>query len=155
MSSLLSSSLSSSLSIFSSFLHAVKGSVTAVGTTVWDVVFVHPLRTLYFYGPRLHGHGFWGGLSPEDSCAQLTGVAAAMWANQLTACRDLLDRKFYSFLVAVFFAIYIWLWYILIRTYIFRTFYIDPLVKEIRHIRSQVSLSSAVKSGSSIGSSIS
>lgn len=103
--------------------------------SLWSFTIIQPLRTLYFYGPRINGHGFWGGLSPEDSCAHLTGVSATLWANQQIACKDLLERKFHSFSVAVFFFFYVWAFYITIKSLIFKLFYLDPLINEIRKMR--------------------
>ena len=71
-----------------------------------------PLRLLYLRGPELAGYGFWEGRSNGEICNQLTGVSASHWtataANALD-CSSLIERKFGSLLIGVYFAMYIFI----------------------------------------------
>ena len=79
-----------------------------IGTYVDDICFAEPLRALYFDGPDLYGHGFWGGRNPEDICAQLSSVPADTWKNRMSdECQSMLERKFRSFLICARFAVMI------------------------------------------------
>lgn len=100
--------------------------------SVWRVLVVDPLRTLYFYGPNVHGYGFWGGVEAADACAQLTGVSALVWDVQTVACHDLLERNFFSFSVVVMAAVYLWLIYKVLQHLAFRYLYVRPLFAELR-----------------------
>jgi hypothetical protein len=55
---------------------------------------VKPLRTLYEYGPEILGVGFWGGKTPSQICAALTGTPEDFWAQNPVPCSSLIDRKF-------------------------------------------------------------
>lgn len=101
--------------------------------TLWMSLVNTPLRTLYFHGPYLKGvGGFWNGASEADACAQLTGVSSTVWGVQIEACRDLLDRNYTSFYVAVLAAVYLVCIYKALQLLAFRYFYVQPVMAEIR-----------------------
>ena len=97
-----------------------------------DFLFVSPLRTLYFHGPRFFGWGGWEGINAEDICAQLTLVPAAVWTDQMQNCAALLERKFSTFLVSVFGAAYFFVVYKVISYVYFRYFVLAPIISELR-----------------------
>lgn len=100
---------------------------------VWVSLVDSPLRTLYFHGPHFKGiGGFWNGASEADACAQLTGVSSTVWGMQIEACRDLLDRNYTSFYVAVIATVYIVCLYKVLQILAFRYFYVQPVMAELR-----------------------
>lgn len=81
----------------------------AVGDLLWGVRetlltlregLQSPLRTVYRYGPWLHGYGFWNGKRDADICAQLSGVSAAHWLHEApTVCAQLVEDQTVAFIV--------------------------------------------------------
>ena len=73
-------------------------------------ILYYPLKTLYFYGPRIGNVGFWNGKFPQDICAQLTSVPSYTWTqkNLDLECFDLLDKNFNSFYISILFIFYIY-----------------------------------------------
>ena len=103
-----------------------------------DVLFVRPLRLLYFGGPRVMGWGGWEGISYEDICAQLTLVPASTWYDSLRKapsgpCVELLERKFQTLLISVSFGFYALVVWKIISYIWFRYFVVGPLLKEFRN----------------------
>ncbi len=90
-----------------------------------------PLRTLYFGGPRLWGWGGWEGISFQEICAQLTQVPAKVWENS-TDCRELVERKFQTFLISLGAGTYIFLVFKLVNYIWLRYFILGPLLKEFK-----------------------
>ncbi|CAN0558106.1 unnamed protein product [Ectocarpus sp. 12 AP-2014] len=73
-----------------------------------------PLKTLYKKGPRLLY--LWEGLSEENICYELTKIDAFFWASSedsMSACDELITRKFEAFVVAVYGFIFAYLAYTL------------------------------------------
>ena len=99
-----------------------------------DLLFVQPLRTLYFYGPRFWGWGGWEGIATEDICAQLTLVSAQVWKDQPLNCAALIERKFHTLLVTVGGLAYFLLIYKILTYIYFRYFILGPLLSEIKRI---------------------
>ena len=99
-----------------------------------DLLFIHPIRSLYFLGPSIGGLGGWGGLNHEDICARLTQIPASHWSVFSTGCEELLQRKFTSILVVSYCAIYLWIAYKLLSCLFFRYFVFEPFVKEIKSL---------------------
>ncbi|CAM9501929.1 unnamed protein product [Ectocarpus sp. 13 AM-2016] len=73
-----------------------------------------PLKTLYKKGPRLLY--LWEGLSEENICYELTKIDALFWSSSedsMSACDELITRKFEAFVVAVYGFIFAYLAYTL------------------------------------------
>ncbi|CAN0329046.1 unnamed protein product [Ectocarpus sp. 12 AP-2014] len=73
-----------------------------------------PLKTLYKKGPRLLY--LWEGLSEENICYELTKIDALFWSSSedsMSACDELITRKFEAFVVAVYGLIFAYLAYTL------------------------------------------
>jgi hypothetical protein len=64
--------------------------------TIYGHLILHPLRKIYEFGPDLHGFGFWGGKSPAQICAAISGTAELFWLHNLDDCLEIIDTKFYS-----------------------------------------------------------
>ncbi len=82
--------------------------INNVSGIIWYFV-GFPLKILYFNGPSALGFGFWEGKSGEDICSQLTNVDSAFWVigeDHQSACRDILDRRFNGFALAIGVVIY-------------------------------------------------
>ena len=97
-----------------------------------DLLFVSPLRILYFHGPRVWGWGGWEGINTEDICAQLTLVPASVWKEQMANCGALLERKFSTFVVSVFGAAYFFAVYKVVSYVYFRYFVLAPIISELK-----------------------
>ena len=83
-------------SVWNYTLDVARNVLNATATTL----VVQPLARLYLEGPRVIG--FWGGLSPNDICAQLTNTHADFWAlseANRDECMDTIRRHFWSWLV--------------------------------------------------------
>ena len=99
-----------------------------------ELLFVQPLRTLYFKGPRLMGWGGWEGILLEDICSQLTTVPASIWRDQLSNCQDLVERKFQTFLVTISILSYCFVLYKVVAYLWFRYFVVAPILAEIQRM---------------------
>ena len=99
-----------------------------------NYLFVKPLKSIYFLGPRFWGWGGWEGIESEDICAQLKQVPSHVWAMQMNNCIKLLEKKFQTFLVGcitlfytvVAYQIFSYLWY--------RYLVLGPLIRELKII---------------------
>lgn len=100
--------------------------------TVPDVLFMKPLRALYFGGPRIMGWGGWEGIAPHEICAQLTQVPASVWIESASACGDLLERKFQTIAIGISSLAYILLIWKIFSYVWFRYFVMGPLLKELK-----------------------
>lgn len=67
--------------------------------TVYTSVMIKPLRRLYFDGPHFYGYGFWRGAAAHDICAHLTTYDSKFWLQHPQACREIIERDFYSIVV--------------------------------------------------------
>jgi hypothetical protein len=80
--------------------------------TVWNVMFVDPLKRLYLFGPAIMHFGFWGGTPLPEICRQMVGSAdTKYWSQAPEECKNLVDQKFYSFYVGVYSGIYVYCLY--------------------------------------------
>jgi hypothetical protein len=78
------------------------------------------------------GWGGWEGLPLEDICSQMTLVSASIWTQQLDNCKDLIERKFQTYLITVGSAAYLYL-ILKVFSYIWlRYFVLAPLLAEIK-----------------------
>lgn len=102
--------------------------------TIIDLVILRPLRNLYFDGPTILGVGFWEKLPQKDICSRLTGVSATFWdkADASKECKDLVSRKFDTFIVGAFTVGYIWVVYKVFSYILFRVFVLRPITNEIK-----------------------
>lgn len=67
-----------------------------------------PARTLFFYGPSLSGWGFWEGLTPAEICARMSNTRPDVWkGDQVSECRDMIQRKYNAFVLIIYLGIYI------------------------------------------------
>lgn len=83
---------------------------------VWYIIGL-PLRILYFNGPSFFG--FWEGKSGEDICGQVTSLDSSFWiagSDHMSACRDILGRKFNAFYLSLGIMVYFLLLLCLIIT---------------------------------------
>lgn len=96
------------------------------------MLFIFPIKSLYFKGPSIYGWGGWGGINAADICSQLTQVPSSHWTIYYQGCNELLERKFESFMVVVGFSVYLWALYKLISYLWFRYFIVAPLMAEIK-----------------------
>lgn len=67
---------------------------------IYDTFIVRSMARLYIYGPSVGGYGFWEGREPNEICAIMTGNSAEFWKGNLDECERMIDRRFYSWLVA-------------------------------------------------------
>ena len=95
-------------------------------------LFVYPLKSLYFLGPSFSGIGGWGGTNPADICSQLTQVPASHWLSYSEGCKELLERKFSSFLVLFLCSMYLWMLWKIVNYIWFRYFVFGPMLAEIK-----------------------
>ena len=73
-----------------------------------SMIFIHPLRDLYFQGPWVNGWGFWAGKDVEEICAYMNPTTSQMhWIRNINDCNELVERHFQTFLVGVKFVGYI------------------------------------------------
>jgi hypothetical protein len=96
-------------STMSLFKKAVQAPFT-VPSPVRTVLFVLielPLLYLYLQGPQFAGIGFWEGQPFHAICHQLTKVDADHWQENMDVCEQVIERKFYAVLVAVYCVLYI------------------------------------------------
>ena len=71
-----------------------------VTANVANYLVVRPLANLYLEGPAVLG--FWGGVSMEDICAQLTSTNANFWTSSdanTRECEAHVERHFNSWMV--------------------------------------------------------
>lgn len=72
------------------------------------MIFITPLRELYFHGPWINGWGFWAGKDVEEICAYLNPTTSQMhWIRNIDDCNELVQRHFNTFLIGVKFVVYI------------------------------------------------
>lgn len=96
-----------------------------------NVLFRQPLRTLYFEGPSINGFGFWAGLPVEDMCAVVSpGTSALFWADHISQCHVILDRRFVAFLTAIQCLLYFFCFYRVVYWYSIRFFLINPVMRQ-------------------------
>lgn len=73
-----------------------------------------PLKTLYKKGPRILY--LWEGLGEENICYELTKIDAFFWSSSedsMSACEELIARKFEAFVVCVYGFLFAYLAYTL------------------------------------------
>jgi len=66
-------------------------------------VFTWPLKTIYRKGPRILY--LWEGLGNDHICYELTKIDAIFWSSSeesMSACDELIDRKFEAFVISVY-----------------------------------------------------
>ncbi len=108
---------------------------------LYDTLLVSPMHRLYFKGPDLNSFGFitlgfWKGKSEQSICSHLTSIPESHWMQHPDECDVLLQRHFDAFLVMVETALYV---FMIVQIYgcITRKYFPDPLVLEIRALRSR------------------
>lgn len=116
------------------FIFQTLKNIQFISNKITNFLIVTPLKTLYFDGPTILGIGFWEKLPAKDICSRLTGVSATFWDkyDSLKECKDLVDRKFDTFIVGTFTISYIWFTYKLISYLLFRLFVIRPITNELK-----------------------
>jgi len=116
------------------FLSAVTRYVKSVATAIVDYTLLQPLKQLYFDGPTVMGVGFWEKLPQKDICSRLTGVSATFWdkTDASKECKDLVSRKFETFIVGAFTLAYVWVIYKVFSYVLFRMFVLRPITNEIK-----------------------
>jgi len=116
------------------FLSAVTRYVKSVATAIVDYTLLQPLKQLYFDGPTVMGVGFWEKLPQKDICSRLTGVSATFWdkTDASKECKDLVSRKFETFIVGAFTLAYVWVIYKVFSYVLFRVFVLRPITNEIK-----------------------
>lgn len=77
-----------------------------------NIIFVKPLRRLYFNGPDLKSFGFisigfWNGLTYPEICAQLTTISERHWLQHPELCDIRIERQFLAFVVMAEFILYL------------------------------------------------
>ena len=81
--------------------------------SVFWILLEWPLLMLYLNGPCIYGYGFWGGITFESICSQLTSVPATHWILNPLMCSLLIQQRFNTFLVCCYISCYfiglIWL----------------------------------------------
>ena len=99
-----------------------------------DMVFLAPLRLVYFQGPQYKGVGFWEGAHSADICAHVSnGVPASHWDTEAgkSACAELVERKFVAFAIGVYGTIaFLVVWKLMEFLWI-RATVVDPLWRAI------------------------
>ena len=116
------------------FLSAITRCVKSVATAFVDYTLLQPLKQLYFDGPTVMGVGFWEKLPQKDICSRLTGVSATFWdkTDASKECKDLVSRKFETFIVGAFTLAYVWVIYKVFSYVLFRVFVLRPITNEIK-----------------------
>jgi hypothetical protein len=116
------------------FIFSASTHLKNIYNTILDLAILGPLRNLYFDGPTVLGVGFWEKLPQKDICSRLTGVSATFWdkADASEECKDLLSRKFDTFIVGAFTLGYIWVIYKVFSYVLFRVFVLRPITNEIK-----------------------
>ena len=116
------------------FIFSASTHLKNICNTLLDLAILRPLRNLYFDGPTVLGVGFWEKLPQKDICSRLTGVSATFWdkADASEECKDLLSRKFDTFIVGAFTLGYIWVIYKVFSYVLFRVFVLRPITNEIK-----------------------
>jgi len=116
------------------FIFSASTHLKNIYNTILDLAILRPLRNLYFDGPTVLGVGFWEKLPQKDICSRLTGVSATFWdkADASEECKDLLSRKFDTFIVGAFTLGYIWVIYKVFSYVLFRVFVLRPITNEIK-----------------------
>lgn len=74
-----------------------------------------PLSTLFRKGPRIVY--MWEGLSEENICYEMTNIDALFWSSSeesMTACEELIRRKFEAFVVSAYGLLLMYLAYTLL-----------------------------------------
>lgn len=60
-------------------------------------------RYLVLYGPSIEvagmNLGFYGGMSIEDICAQITKQSALFWVRNIEECEQIINQKIYSYYI--------------------------------------------------------
>ena len=105
-----------------------------MATAFVDYTLLQPLKQLYFDGPTVMGVGFWEKLPQKDICSRLTGVSATFWdkTDASKECKDLVSRKFETFIVGAFTLAYVWVIYKVFSYVLFRVFVLRPITNEIK-----------------------
>lgn len=116
------------------FLSATTRYVKSVARAFVDYTLLQPLKQLYFDGPTIMGVGFWEKLPQKDICSRLTGVSATFWdkTDASKECKDLVSRKFETFIVGAFTLAYVWVIYKVFSYVLFRVFVLRPITNEIK-----------------------
>jgi hypothetical protein len=63
-------------------------------TLVYTYVVVKPMAKFYLKGPRFFNLGMWGGMEPQDICAEITGVASSHWTKNYEDCYNIIQQRF-------------------------------------------------------------
>ena len=95
---------------------------------------IYPFKSFYLNGPQFMGYGGWKGISSEDICSQLTSIPAKHWIDNIVQCKDLIERHFHSYLVAVFLGCYVVFVYKLVSMIWIHYFIVNPLLKELKFL---------------------
>jgi len=89
-------------------------STKSVAVAVYAATIIAPLKRLYFEGPKLYGYGFWKGAAEHDICAALTNHDSNFWKSHQEACKEIIEKDFYSIVVLVETIGYFALFYIIL-----------------------------------------
>jgi hypothetical protein len=105
------------------------------------LLIVQPLNVLYFKGPAFHGLGFWEGIAMEDMCAKISpGTSSQFWILNTYHCEVLMQQRFYAFLTAIQFFVYVFYLYRMLSWLSFRVFIINPTLNRLERIAHSSSL---------------
>lgn len=96
------------------------------------VLFINPIRNLYFKGPWINGWGFWSGKTMEEICTYMNPSTSQMhWMKNTDDCIELVDKRFDSFMVSIYFGLYCFAIYKILQSIWFRFFMMQPLAREV------------------------
>lgn len=87
-----------------------------------------PLKTLYRKGPRILY--LWEGLGKENICYELTKIDALFWSSSedsMSACDELINRKFEAFVVSVYGFLFVYLAYTLFCIKVYEYVFVSRL----------------------------
>lgn len=99
---------------------------------VKSVLFVNPIRNLYFRGPWVNGWGFWSGKTIDEICTYINPSTNQLhWLKNNMECLEIVEKRFDSFMVIVNFTLYLFAIYKIIEVIWFRFFVMGPLAREV------------------------
>jgi hypothetical protein len=89
-------------------------------------IFIWPLLSLYKNGPKVFL--LWEGIRDESICYELTKVESSFWISNnetISACSELIERKSFAFVIAVYIVIFSYLLYAIGSLIIYKYFILD------------------------------
>jgi hypothetical protein len=104
--------------------------------TLYHHIVYHPLKELYLKGPNLAGYGFWAGEEYHLICSKITNTPGlnTVFIENPGICEDIIEKRFYSFLLAIQWIIGMYCVYSVIWIYIHRVVFINPFLQSIKNL---------------------